>query len=167
MSEQVARLAVVTLRNNMFPALPQDIQGLFALISDPLVSGQDQVPNIVVGQYQDFGVGAATPMITVFCSGSAEGIVNQYRHLDLHVDIWLGGNAAPNVDGRRVVSVIYEYVFRTLQNTNWSGKAAGGSFVQIERSYEIERSPILFEPEGKVYHIANAYRVEALAKTWY
>lgn len=175
MSEVVARLAVNYLRKYMFPVLPQDIRKVFPQISDPLGAdtsgnpiGKNQVPNIVVGQYQDFGVGAATPIITVYCAGASEGMVNQYRHLDMHVDIWVGGNIAANVDGRRWVSIIYEYVYRTLQNTNWTGiPINGGHTVQIERSFETERSPVLFEPTAKMYHISNIYRVEALSIVWY
>lgn len=168
MSELVARLAVNHLRNLMFPTMPQDIRELFPKITDMLMSGSNLVPNIQVGQYQDLGANAATPLITVDCSGTAEGAVNVYRHLDLHVDMWAGGNAASNLDGRRVISIISEYVFRYLQNMNWSGKPQpGSSYVQIQRSYEIERSMILFEPDVKVYHISNIYRVEALCQTWY
>lgn len=169
MSEAVARLAVNYLRNYMYFALPADIQRMFPMVTDLLgPTGINQVPNILVGQYQDFGVGAATPLITVYCAGAAEGIVNQYRHLDLHVDIWIGGNIATNVDGRRFISIIYEYVYRTLQNTNWTGvPKPGGNTIQIQRSYETERSPILFEAADKMYHLANIYRVEALCKTWY
>ena len=169
MSEQVARLAVNYLRKYMFPVLPTDIQNMFPPAVDPLgPGGPNQVPNIMVGQYQDFGVGAATPLITVYCAGAQEGIVNQYRHLDLHVDIWVGGNFATNVEGRRIVSIIYEYVNRTLQNTNWTGVPKPGSnTIQIQRSYETERSPILFEASEKIYHLVNIYRVEALCRSWY
>jgi len=152
----------------MFPALPPDVQSKFPTVQDPLVNGPNSVPNIVVGQYQDFGANAATPMVTVNCNGAAEGIVNVYRHLDLRVDIWVGGNIASNVDGRRFISIIYEYIFRTLCNTNWTGQSQpGGSTVRIERCYETERSPILFEPTNNIYHIATIFRVEALANTWY
>jgi len=168
MSEQVARLCVNTLRSSMFPLLPPDVQSKFPLISDPLVAGNNQVPNIIVGEYQDTGANAATPMVTVNCNGAQDGLVKVYRHLDLFVDIWVGGNIAPNVDGRRFVSIIYEYVNRTLENTNWTGVAQpGGSTVQIERCYETERSKIMFDPQNKIYHISNIYRVEALCKTWY
>lgn len=164
MSELVARLAVAQLRKFMIPALPSDVSSKFPLINDPLVSGNTQVPNIVVGQYQDQGANAALPMITVYCEGASEGLVNVYRHLTLHVDIWVGpATPGPNADERRFVSIVYEYIFRSLQNTNWSGQK-----VRIERSYEIERSPILFEPASKIYHLSNSYRVEALsAAGWY
>lgn len=172
MSEKVARLAVQQLRNNMYPNLPDDIKSVIPLIQDPIVQGNtDQVPNIIVGEYQDLGVNVTTPLLTVHCNGPQEGIVNVWRHLGLHIDIWVGGNVGGNVDGRRIVSIIYEYVNRALQNINWSGSGVPGQkgkdFVQIERCYELERSPILFEPTGKVYHIANVYRVEALCQTWY
>lgn len=168
MSEQVARLAVNHLRKFMFPALPPDMQAVFPKTKDPLISGPASVQNIVVGQYLDFGANAANPLITVNCSGAAEGIVNVYRHLDLHVDIWVGGNLAINADGRRFVSIIYEYIFRTLQNTNWTGFAqSGGSKIRIQRCYETERSPIMFEAMNKVYHLAIVFRVEAISETWY
>lgn len=162
MSELIARLAVQQLRNKMYPALPDTVQKLFPQISDPVVSGSTLVPNIVVGQYSDFGVGAATPMIAVNASGAQEGIVNVYRHLNLSIDIWVGGDKAGNLDGRRVVSIIYEYVNKSLQNVNWSGQ-----LVQIERCYETERPAIMFDPTGKLYRIANIYRVEALSAKWY
>jgi hypothetical protein len=168
MSELVARLAVNLLRNGMFPQLPVDIQSLFPLITDPLVeNGQTQVPNIVVGEYVDFGSNAATLMMAVHCEGPQEGIVNVWRHLSLTVDIWASGDSASNVDGRRVVSIIYEYTNRALQNINWSGGAKGSSYVQIERSYELERSPIIYDAQTKVYRISNIYRVEALSNKWY
>lgn len=168
MSEQVSRLAVNYLRNHMVPALPPDVQNLIPLVTDPLVAGQNQVPNVVVGQYLDFGANPITPMITVHCEGPAEGIVNVYRHLDLHIDIWIGGNVATNVDGRRLTSIISEYCFRSLNNTNWSGiSQSGGSYVQIQRSYETNVGPILFEPQNKIYHKSITLRVEALSKTWY
>lgn len=164
MSELVARLAVQQLRKFMLPALPSDVASKFPLTGDPLVSGDTEVSNIVVGQYQDQGANAALPMITVYCEGAAEGIVNVFRHLTLHIDIWVGGTTpGPNADERRFVSILYEYIFRSLQNTNWSGQK-----VRIERCYEIERSPILFEPTNKIYHLSNTYRVEALsAAGWY
>lgn len=168
MSEQVARLCVNVLRKYMFAALPQDIQNTFPKITDQLISGQNPQPNIVVGEYMDFGANAATPMVTVNCAGPTEGIVNVYRHLDLHVDIWAGGNIAANVDGRRFVSIVYEYIFRTLCNTNWTGIAQpGGSTVSIQRCYEIDRSKILFDAASKIYHIAVVFKVEAICKTWY
>lgn len=169
MSELVSRLAVQQLRNLMFPQLPQDIQGLFPLIADPLVeNGQTQVPNIVVGEYVDFGANASTPMLAVSCKGAQEGIVNVWRHLDLTIDMWINGNAGGNVDGRRVVSILYEYTNRALQNINWSGAAPGSSYVQVQRCYETERSPILFEPTAKIYRISNIYKVEAISgKGWY
>jgi hypothetical protein len=162
MSEKVARLAVAALRSKMFPQLPKTVQDLFPQVSDPLVQPTEQVPNIIVGEYQDQGAGAALPMVTVHCEGAAEGIVNVYRHITMHVDIWVSAAQTPNVDARRIISTIYEYVFKNLENTNWSGQD-----IQIERSYEIERSAILFEPQNKIYHISNAYRVEALSKVWY
>jgi hypothetical protein len=162
MSEKVARLAVRALRNNMFPGLPDYIRNKFPMVKDPVVSPTEPVPNIVVGRYVDFGANAASPMIAVVCDGAAEGMVNVYRHLNLRIDIWLGGDVAGNVDGRRFVSIIYEHIFENLQNTNWSGDS-----IDIERCYETERSEILFEPQNKIYHIANTYRVEALSKLWY
>lgn len=168
MSELVARLAVNLLRNGMFPQLPADVRQLFPLITDTLVQkGQIQVPNIVVGEYVDYGANSASPMIAVHCEGPQEGIVNVWRHLNLSVDMWIGGDQTGNVDGRRFVSILYEYVNRSLQNINWSGGVPGSSYVQIQRSYELERSPILFEPTNKTYRISNIYRVEAISKTWY
>jgi hypothetical protein len=162
MSELVARVAVQLLRNYMFPALPQDMQEKFPTYADPLVSN-NQVPNIIAGQYQDLGANATTPLITVHCEGAAEGLVNVYRHITMHVDIWVGApTPGPNIDERRFISILYEYIYRSLQNTNWSGQK-----VRIERSYEIERSPILFEPQTKMMHLSNSYRVEALSTVWY
>ena len=168
MSEKVARLAVNQLRNVMFPALPADVQKLFPKTTDALMSGTNQVPNIMVGSYQDLGANTGTPLITVYCDGAQEGIVNVYRHLDLHIDIWLGGDVAANMDGRRLVSTIYEYINRSLQNINWSGTVKpGAGYVSIQRCYETERSPILFEPTNKIYHLSNTYRVEAISQSWY
>lgn len=165
MSEAVGRLAVLQLRTNMFPKLPQSVQQLFSNVTDSF-SGQS-VPNIVLGEYQDFGVNVPTPMITVHCEGPQEGMVNVWRHLKLFVDIWLGSNVAPNVNGRTTASIIYQYVNAALQNVNWSGRwGAGADFVQIERCFEAERSSILFDNQ-KTYHIANVYNVEALSRTWY
>jgi hypothetical protein len=161
MSEKVARRAVSVLRIALPPAM-RDIGIVFPLVKDPFAPTVDQVPNILAGQIQDLGANVATPLVTVYAEGPAEGVVNQYRHLSLHVDIWTGGTSASNIDGRRMVSIIYEYVFRALQNVDWSGDK-----VLIARSYEIERSAILFEPANKFYHISNTYRVEALSKTWY
>jgi hypothetical protein len=163
MSELVARLCVQQLRNKMFPTLPKAVQDMFPTVQDTIVQqGSDEVPNIVVGEYSDFGVNTPTPMIAVSASGPQEGIVNVYRHLKLSVDMWIGGDKAGNVEGRRIVSIIYEHVNRFLQNVNWTGQK-----VQIERCYEEERSPIMFDPTGKVYRIANIYRVEALSAVWY
>lgn len=169
MSELVARLAVQQLRNKMFPSLPSTFQKILPLVQDPLVEdGPTQVPNIVVGEYQDFGANAPTPMITVHCDGPQEGIVNVWRHVNLYIDIWLNGSVSGNVDGRRVISVLYEYINRSLQNVNWSGRGSpGSSFVQVQRCYEIERSTIQFEPTDKTYHLANIYKVEAVSQTWY
>ncbi len=171
MSEKVARLAVQLLRNKMFPALPQSYQDMFAKITDPLVSATDKVPNIVVGDVQDFGANVAFPIITVHGEGITDNMVNVYRHLDMIVDIWAGDSQSSDVDGRRIVSTLYEFVRRSLQNVNWSGLPPGGTtpadFVQVERSYETERSPILFQADQKLYHIRNSYRVEVLSQTWY
>jgi len=163
MSERVARLAVNLLRGPMYNALPQDVQALFPQITDPIVTGnQDPVPNIVVGRYQDFGANAAAIIVTVDCAGPAESLVRQYRHLDLDVEVWVTSGQSPNVDGRRIASIIYEYIRRTLQDVNWSGNQ-----ISIQRSYETERSPILFEGQNKTYHISSRYRVEAISQVWY
>jgi hypothetical protein len=164
MSELVARLAVQQLRNIMFPALPPTVQQLFPLIADPIVDGATQVPNIVVGQYQDYSANAPLPIICVYCEGAAEGLVDVYRHLTLHIEPWASAaTPGPNADERRFISILYEYIYRCIQDVNWSGQK-----VRIQRCYEIERSPILFEPTNKVYHVSNSYRVEALsAAGWY
>jgi hypothetical protein len=169
MSEQISRLAVQQLRNVMFPLLPQFIQSQFPTSSDPLVAGDMPVPNIFVGDITEKGAQAATPAITVSCEGEAEGTVSVYRHLLLHVDIWVGGNVASSGSGRRFVSTIYQHIFDSLQNVNWSGRGGvqGIDYVQILRCYETQRSGIMFEPTSKIYHLANTYRVEALCKTWY
>lgn len=146
----------------MFPQLPSTIQALFPLITDPLVAGDTQVPNIVVGQYADFGANAGLVMVSVYCDGATDGIVNVYRHISMHIDIWVSAQAAPNVDARRIVSIIYEYIFNNMCNTNWTGNG-----ISIQRSYEIERSAILFEADSKMYHISNVYRVEAISELWY
>ena len=148
----------------MFQDLPADIRKMFPLIADPLVEGAESVPAIVVGDYQDYGANAASPMICVTAEGATEGIVNVYRHITLRVTMWVGGDKVTNVDGRRIVSIIYEAVFQNLCNTNWTGNG-----ISIQRSYEIERSKILFEPTAKTYRIENTYRVEAIAvgATWY
>lgn len=167
MSEKVARLAVQLLRNAMFNALPSDIQSLIPMVSDPLVTGsQDQVPNIVVGAYQDFGANAGMIMIAVDCNGTTEPITRVYKHLDLDVDIWLSANQSPNVDGRRVVSILHEYIRRTLQETNWTTNTTS-DFTSIQRCYETERSKIMFEGQNKIYHLSNRYRVEAISQNWY
>jgi hypothetical protein len=169
MSLIVSRLAIQQLRTNMFLKLPVDIQNLFPTTYDALTGSESNTHNIVNGEYQDFGVNATTPMITVHSEGIQEGIVNVWRHIDLHIDIWVGGNVAPNVDGRRFISIVYEYINKALQNVNWSGRGgmAGGDYVQIQRCYETERSSIIFEPTGKVYHLSNVYRVEAISQSWY
>lgn len=168
MSELVAKVAVQYLRATMFPALPADVQQKFPRISDPLLN--NPVPNIVVGQYQDYGANAAMPIVTAYCEGAAEGIVNVYRHLTLHVEPWISAaTLGPNVDGRTFLGILYEYIFRCLQNTNWgsAGNKVGIKGLRIERCYEIERSPLLFEPQNKIYHLSNSYRVEALSSVWY
>lgn len=168
MSESLARLAVNQLRKNMYPNLPQDVQNIFPKIADPFTLVSDPVPNIVVGEYTDFGMNAQSPVIAVHCEGPQEGIVNVWRHLKLSIDIWIGGNTGGNVDGRRIVSIIYEYVNRALQNVNWSGEPSpGADYIQIQRCFESERSSILFDTNNKAYRIANIYQVEAISKTWY
>jgi hypothetical protein len=163
-SAKVSNLAIRILRNAMFPALPQDLQALFPKVQDPFAppNNQEPVPNIMPGEYEDYGANAGAILITVYSYGPTEPITRVYRHLTLVVDIWVSAAQASNVDGRRIVEILYEYVRRTLQETNWSGQ-----LVQIERSYEIERSKVMFEPTNKIYHIANLYRVEALSQTWY
>jgi hypothetical protein len=162
MSELVARQAVAYLRKFMVPALPPGV--VLPTTSDPLVAGNTQVPNVVAGQYQDQGANAALPIICVYCEGAQEGIVNVFRHVTLHIEPWASCSApGPNADERRFISILYEYINRCIQNVNWSGQG-----IRVERSYEIERSPILFDPTNKVYHVSNSYRVEALSnKGWY
>lgn len=169
MSEQVSRLAVQQLRNVMFPTLPDFIKEKFPTTTDPLVAADAAVPNIFVGDITEGGANSGTPAITVNCEGSAEGSVKVYRHLLLHIDIWVGGNVAASGAGRRFVSILYQHIFDSLQNVNWSGRggAQGSDYVQIKRCFESLRSSIMFEPTTKIYHLSNTYQVEALCKTWY
>lgn len=162
MSAKVTRLAVNALRR-MFPFLPEDLQEMFPLVTDPYAQvPNSQVPNIMPGEYTDWGTNAGMILITVHSAGEMESMTRVYRHLVLYVDIWVSPAQSPNVEGRRIADILYEYVRRALQETNWSGDQ-----VSIQRSYEIERSAVMFEPSNKIYHISNQYRVEAVSQTWY
>lgn len=162
MSGKITRLAVNTLRA-MVPFLPADLQAMFPLVVDPYAKiPNTQVPNIMPGSYVDWGSNAGMILITVNSAGEMEPMTRVYRHLVLYVDIWVSASQSPNVEGRRIADILYEYVRRALQETNWSGDS-----VSIQRSYEIERSQVLFEPTNKIYHISNQYRVEAISQQWY
>lgn len=164
MSAKITRLAVNTLRATMFNNLPEDIQAMFPLVQDPYAKiPGSQVPNIMPGEYQDWSANAGTILITVHSAGELESLTTVYRHLVLYVDLWVSSAQSPNVEGRRIVDILYEYVQRALQETNWSG-----DLISIQRSYEIERSEVMFEPTNKIYHISNQYRVEAVTSNgWY
>jgi hypothetical protein len=164
MSAKVTRLAVNLLRKAMYNALPTDVQSLFPKVNDPFATtpSADPVPNIMPGEYDDYGANAGMILVTVHSYGPTEPITRVYKHITLVVDIWVSPAQSPNVDGRRLVDIVYEYIRRTLQETNWSGDQ-----ISIQRSYETERSEVMFEPTSKIYHIANLYRVEAISQTWY
>jgi hypothetical protein len=134
------------------------------LVKDPFAepSNQEPVPNIMPGHYEDYGSNAGTILITVESDGPMEGLTRVYRHVTLLVDIWVSAGQSPNIDGRRIANILYEYVRRTLQEVNYSGQGCS-----IQRSYEISRSEVMFEPTNKVYHISNNYRVEAISQTWF
>jgi len=163
-STKVSEIAIQLLRQEMFNNLPKDVQAIFPKIADPLsAGGGDNVPNIVPGHVEEYGTLSSTPMVTVYSSGPAEGILKVWRHLDLYVDVWMGASQVANMDARRIVAIIAEYIYRSLHNRNWSAE-----FIQIKRSYEVSRSEILFEPTNKIYHISSTYRVEALSSVgWY
>jgi hypothetical protein len=164
MSAKVTRLVVNNLRNNMFPALPVDVQKMFPLVNDPYATvPNSQVPNIMPGEYTDWSSNAGMILITVHSAGELESMTRVYRHLVMYIDIWVSAGQSPNVEGRRIVDILYEYVQRFMQENNWSG-----SLISIQRSYEIERSEVMFEPTNKIYHISNQYRVEAITSAgWY
>jgi len=163
MSDLLNRRAALVLQQAMFPKLPQDVQALFPIVDDPLL-GND-IPNILIGHLSEQGANPAFPMITVTSEGALEGLTRRtYRHLDMVIDYWVSAGQSPNPGGRRIVSLLYEYSSQLLQDQNFSG---GG--LCIQRCYETRCSDVLFQAPEKLYHISNAYRVEAIAdaNVWY
>jgi len=160
LSRLVNRQFLGFLRNLAYPSLPQDVQNLFPRYQDPI---DGDVPNILEGHLSELGANANFPLITVSSSGALEGLTRgTYRHLQVFVDYWVSAAQTQNLDGRNVVSQLYEYASKVLQDGNMSG---GG--VAIKRCYETENSDVLFQAAEKLYHIATVYRVEAIAASWY
>ena len=158
MSEKINQLAVEVLRTDVFDSLPDHIKKLFP----KALAETGEVQNMIIGLPLEQGANVAYPLISVYSKGAAEGLVGVFRHVDLYLDFWVSGFQAANVEGRTVVAILYEYTRRQFQDKNWSKNG-----VLIKRSYETSRSEVLFEPDQKIYHIANTYRVEALSKDWY
>lgn len=160
MSDVVNKAVAYVLRNGMFPSLPPDVQALFPQADDPLLGTG---PNIRIGHLSELGMNPGFPAITVFCEGALEGLTRRtYRHLTANVDYWTSADLAGNIDGRRLVALLYEYGNNFLQDANFSG-----SGLAVHRCFEIRASDIMFETTTKLYHIANAYRVEAISSKWY
>lgn len=164
MSELLNLTAVYQLRAGMFPLLPPDLQKMFPRFSDPVLGDG---PNIVSGHLSEMGTGAAFPMVTVSSSGSLEPLTRgTYRHLSMYVDYWSSAKQAQDPDARRIVQIMYNYGSKALQDVNFStnvGKVA----LAIKRCYEIDCSDVLFEQTSKLYHVAEVFRVEASADSWY
>ena len=158
MSERINQLALDVLRTDVFDSLPDHIKKLFSKV----LTDTGEVPNIIIGLPLEQGANVAYPLISVYSKGAAEGLVGVFRHVDLYLDFWGAGFQAVNVEGRTVVAILYEYTRRQFQDKNWSKNG-----VLIKRSYETSRSEVLFEPDQKIYHIDNTFRVEALSQTWY
>jgi hypothetical protein len=143
----------------MFPSLPADVQAMFATVQDSLLGPG---PNIRVGHLSEFGINPAMPCITVFSEGNLEGLTRgTYRHTTVTVDYWTGGNPG-NSEGRRLVSLLYQYGSKFLQDANISGNG-----LSVQRFYETRASDPVFEPTTKFYHIANSYTLEGIASRWY
>jgi hypothetical protein len=160
MSEKVTRLALNVLRTDVYNSLPAAIQNMFAKIPDPYTGLT--VPNMVMGTLPEQGASPVFPVICVYSEGSPDNMVNVYRHLSLRIDIWVGSAKIKPVDARKLVGLIYQYVFAGFQNTNWSGDG-----VAIQRSYEIENPGPVFEETSKTYHLPVTFRVEAISQSWY
>lgn len=144
----------------MFPTLPQDVQKIFPQIEDTLLG---EGPNIRIGHLSEFGTNPVFPLISVFSEGSLEPLTRgRFRHIIASVDYWTGAAQTGNVDGRRIIAILYQYSNSALQDANFSG---GG--IAVQRCFETRASDVMFEPATKLYHIANAYQVEAVAKVWY
>lgn len=160
MSRLVNKQFLKTLRGPVFQSLPQDAQEEFPQYQDPV---DGSVPNMVEGHLSELGANATFPIITVTSSGALEGLTRgTYRHLQVFVDYWVSAGQTQNLDGRTLVSLLYEYASRLLQDANLSGNG-----VAIQRCYEMENSDVLYQPAEKIYHIASIYRVEAIASAWY
>jgi len=162
MSDLVNRAVANVLRTAMFNALPDDIQQLFPQVNDPLLG---EGPNIRVGHISEFGMNPGFPLVSVFSDGALEGLTaRKWRHLTVNIDHWTSAAEAGNVDARGIIRTLYEFTSEFLQDRNFSG---GG--LVIQRCYEIRASDIMFQAPEKLYHIANAYRVEAISNSgaWY
>lgn len=144
----------------MFPSLPDDVKALFAQYSDPV---DGDVPNIIEGHLSELGANATFPIITVSSSGALEGLTRgTYRHLQVLVDFWVSAGQTQNLDGRNVVSLLYEFASRVLQDANLSGNG-----LAVQRCYEVENSDVMYEGATKLYHIAAIYRLEGISSNWY
>jgi len=144
----------------MFPTLPTDTQQLFPQVDDTLLG---RGPNIRIGHLSEFGANPGFPLISVFSEGTLEPLTRgRFRHITASVDYWTSAAEAGNVDGRRIVAVLYQYSSKVLEDANFSGNG-----IAVQRCFETRASDVMFEPATKLYHIANAYQVEAVAKVWY
>ncbi len=153
-------MVVNVLRSDMFNSLPVDVKAMFPVLEDPQLG---PVPNIFTGHIAEMGANVSFPAISVSSRGAAEALTRgRYRHITAEVDYWSGAGQTQNLDGRKIVSILYEYSFQALQDKNFSSDN-----VLIKRCYEIERSDTMFEPTDKLYHINNVYRIEALSSSWY
>lgn len=154
MSERLNQRAVTVLRTDMYPKLPPDIQALIPKLNDPYLGPG---PNIFVGPMQERGVTPALPCVAVWSEFVAEALTgSKYIHATLYVDCWCSASDGGNVDGRRVVGILGEYVGRALQDNNWTGDG-----ISIKRCYDINTSGVVFESAEKLHHILQTYRVEA------
>jgi hypothetical protein len=156
MSERINRLAQGVLINSVYPSLPRDFRNQFPQVTDR-VSGLSK--NFLIGPIADQGANVAFPAITVWSTGPAESLIKNYKHLSLHLDIWTSGD---NVTYRRMVGVLYEYCRRQFIEGNWSGDG-----VLIKRCWEADVSDAMFDPQLKLWHLAQLMRVEAISATWY
>jgi hypothetical protein len=161
MSEKINRLALAVLRTDVFNALPAYVQSQFAMIPDPY-NNSALVPNMDVGALPERGSSPTFPTICVYSDGTPDNMVNVYRHISLHIDIWAGGANIKPVDARKMVGIIYQAVYAAFQNTNWSKNG-----VSIQRSYEIENPGPMYIEDSKLYDLPVTFRVEAISRVWY
>lgn len=144
----------------MYPKLPPDVQKMFSQVNDTLLGNG---PNIRLGHLSELGANPGFPIITVFSEGTLEPLTRgRYRHLTVSVDHWTSAAQAGNADGRRLVSLLYQYSSQTLQDSNFSGNG-----IAIQRFFESRASDPIFEPATKLYHILTTYTCEAIASVWY